>query len=180
VPKLDSQFALERCPHCQVDKPLLLELARLETNDQGNRNPRIWKVYACRSCGGMVAAWAPNRGTADVEASEWFPKGATVDEDLPERAKSYLKQALASLHAPAGCVMLCASAVDAMLKAKGLVEGSLYSRIDKAAADHAITTTWPSGLTKSASTRMTSDTWTMAPTCPMPPTPAVVWSSSPH
>jgi hypothetical protein len=35
--------------------------------------------------------------------------------------------------------MLAASAVDAMLKAKGLKDGSLYSRIDKAAADHLIT-----------------------------------------
>jgi hypothetical protein len=35
--------------------------------------------------------------------------------------------------------MLAASAVDAMLKAKGLKEGSLYSRIDRAALDHVIT-----------------------------------------
>jgi hypothetical protein len=35
--------------------------------------------------------------------------------------------------------MLAASAVDAMLKAKGYKNGSLYSRIDKAAEDHAIT-----------------------------------------
>ena len=35
--------------------------------------------------------------------------------------------------------MLAASAVDAMLKAKGYTEGSLYSRIDKALADHLIT-----------------------------------------
>jgi len=35
--------------------------------------------------------------------------------------------------------MLAASAVDAMLKAKGLREGSLYKRIDTAAATHLIT-----------------------------------------
>lgn len=35
--------------------------------------------------------------------------------------------------------MLAASAVDAMLKAKNYTEGSLYARIDKAAADHVIT-----------------------------------------
>jgi hypothetical protein len=35
--------------------------------------------------------------------------------------------------------MLAASSVDAMLKAKGYKEGSLYSRIDKAAKDHVIT-----------------------------------------
>jgi len=35
--------------------------------------------------------------------------------------------------------MLTASAVDAMLKAKGLKEGSLFKRIDTAAANHLIT-----------------------------------------
>ncbi|MNG17315.1 hypothetical protein D3C84_1012940 [compost metagenome] len=35
--------------------------------------------------------------------------------------------------------MLTASAVDSMLKDKGYKEGSLYKRIDKAAADHLIT-----------------------------------------
>lgn len=35
--------------------------------------------------------------------------------------------------------MLAASAVDAMLKAKGYEDGSLYDRIDKAASDHCIT-----------------------------------------
>jgi hypothetical protein len=35
--------------------------------------------------------------------------------------------------------MLAASAVDSMLKDKGYKEGSLYKRIDTAAADHLIT-----------------------------------------
>ena len=35
--------------------------------------------------------------------------------------------------------MVAASAVDAMLKAKGYSDGSLYSRINKAAEDHLIT-----------------------------------------
>lgn len=35
--------------------------------------------------------------------------------------------------------MLCASAVDAMLKEKGYLEGSLYKRIDTAATDNLIT-----------------------------------------
>lgn len=35
--------------------------------------------------------------------------------------------------------MLCASALDAMLKVKGYKEGTLYQRIDKAANEHLIT-----------------------------------------
>ena len=68
-----------------------------------------------------------------------FPPGTEVDENIPEPARDYLKQALNTLHAPAGSVMLSASAVDAMLKYKGYTEGSLYSRIDKAKEDNLIT-----------------------------------------
>ena len=52
---------------------------------------------------------------------------------------TFLQQAMESLHAPAGAVMLAGSAVDSMLKLKGYTEGSLYARIEKAATDHLIT-----------------------------------------
>jgi Domain of unknown function (DUF4145) len=73
------------------------------------------------------------------EVLEFYPKLETVDTAIPEPARSFLQQAIDSLHAPAGSIMLCASAVDAMFKVKGLTEGSLYFRIDQAAADHLIT-----------------------------------------
>ncbi|GAA0769527.1 DUF4145 domain-containing protein [Ideonella azotifigens] len=68
-----------------------------------------------------------------------------MDEDIPDRPRAFLQQANESLHAPAGAVMLAASAVDSMLKLKGYTNGNLYSRIEKAAADHIITSdmaTW--------------------------------------
>jgi hypothetical protein len=46
---------------------------------------------------------------------------------------------MASQHAPAGAVMLAASAVDAMLKDMGYKDGSLNTRIDSAARSHLIT-----------------------------------------
>jgi hypothetical protein len=70
---------------------------------------------------------------------EMYPTGLDVDTSVPERARTFLAQAINSLSSPAGAMMLAASAVDAMLKAKGLREGSLYARIDSAAADHLIT-----------------------------------------
>lgn len=68
-----------------------------------------------------------------------WPTQATAADELPQRAKEFLTQALASIHAPAGAVMLTASAIDAMLKDKGLKQGSLSARIDQAAKDHLIT-----------------------------------------
>ena len=70
---------------------------------------------------------------------ECLPLVTTISEHVPDRAREYLKQAQESLGQPVGSVMLSASAVDAMLKAKDLKEGNLYSRIDKAANDHLIT-----------------------------------------
>lgn len=55
------------------------------------------------------------------------------------RTRSYLMQAVESLNAPSGAVMLAAPAVDAMPKAEGYKDGSLYSRIDRAAEDNLIT-----------------------------------------
>jgi len=93
-------------------------------------------VYACGSCGGAVTAWAPKFG---LEVVEYFPSAKAVRDEIPEKPRAYLQQAIESTHAPAGAVMLAASAVDAMLKIKGYVDGSLYARIEKAATDHMIT-----------------------------------------
>ncbi len=68
-----------------------------------------------------------------------YPSVSEIEESIPQNARSYLSQAVSSIHAPAGAVMLAASAVDAMLKAKNYKEGSLYKRIDQAAKDHLIT-----------------------------------------
>jgi len=97
-------------------------------------------LYKCSRCGGVILAAAPVRpNNAHSEVSEIYPTPVQVDEALPPTAKEYLTQAINSLHAPAGSVMLCASAVDAMLKAKGYTSGNLYGRINQAATDHLIT-----------------------------------------
>lgn len=107
-----------------------------ETTDHTNANRRVWSIYVCGRCGGVVTAASTN---PDAEVLEVFPMGEVVDELIPERPKAYLQQALESIHAPAGAVMLAASAVDAMLKAKEYIDGSLYHRIDKAKNANLIT-----------------------------------------
>jgi hypothetical protein len=68
-----------------------------------------------------------------------YPSSRHVDDSIPETARHYLTQAIESLHAPAGAVMLAASGIDAMLKAKGYKKGSLYDRIGEAQRAHLIT-----------------------------------------
>ena len=97
---------------------------------------RFWRIYACSRCAMAVAAHASGW---DKEILAMFPASQGVSDDVPQRAREYLEQAVNSLSSPAGAVMLAASSVDAMLKAKGLTSGSLYTRIDSAAQQHLIT-----------------------------------------
>lgn len=137
MPRLSPQFELERCPHCGVHKPQLhMQWNVSAVKDHEGRNARNWMVYRCQTCGGLVTACSPHDKT---EASDWFPRGSTLDTAIPPEVSRFLKQAIETLYAPDGSIMLSASAVDAMLKLKNLREGSLYSRIEKAAAEHLIT-----------------------------------------
>ncbi|MHB9799967.1 DUF4145 domain-containing protein [Pseudomonas sp. MT3] len=137
--KQEANLKLDRCPHCQVAKPNLTGHWSGDTKDANGRNRRNWKTYVCLTCGGMVTTVAPvvQQGMADI--TYYWPSTKSVEETVPERARTFLEQAIASIHAPAGAVMLTASSVDAMLKDKGLKEGSLFKRIDKAAEQHLIT-----------------------------------------
>lgn len=76
-------------------------------------------------------------------ANSWivkiWPEPRSVSDAIPQRAQTYMKQALASRHAPAGAIMLTASAIDSMLKDKGYKDGNLNARIDQAATNHLIT-----------------------------------------
>jgi len=84
----------------------------------------------------MVLTLSAANGDSILEA---WPPAFSVPDSVPQRAREFLLQAAASLHAPAGAVMLTASAVDAMLKEKGYKDGTLNARIKTAAADHLIT-----------------------------------------
>ena len=136
MPKLlATQLVLSRCPHCGVDKPNLVYSGQFEPRAY-TVQMRYWRVYICARCAGLISAEAAGW---DHEAFAIFPSPQDVSEDIPARARAYLDQAIGSLSSPAGAVMLAASAVDAMLKAKNLNEGSLYSRISEAAKSHLIT-----------------------------------------
>ena len=136
MPKLlGTQLRLSRCPHCNVDTPSLNMIWQANPSTFDGIQ-RFWRGYVCTRCAGMVSARAAG-WDQDVEVT--YPAAQDVSEDVPGRAREYLHQALNSLSSPAGAVMLAASAVDAMLKAKSLTAGTLYARIDEAAKSHLIT-----------------------------------------
>lgn len=133
---LNEQLELERCPHCSVARPVLNKAFQGESKNHSGENQRFWRIYKCSSCGGMITAWARQ---FNLPAVQIFPAPVAVEEEIPERPRCYLQQAIDSIFTPAGSIMLCASSVDAMLKVKGYKEGSLYQRIENAAKDNLIT-----------------------------------------
>lgn len=134
---LEASLKLKRCPHCSVDNPNLIAAVNefVTMADNGN-NRRQWLAYSCVRCGGVVTASCDSNSRL---VRSIYPEPETVNEILPAKVKIYLQQAIDSVFAPAGSVMLCASAVDAMLKEKGLTEGSLYSRINEASENRLMT-----------------------------------------
>ena len=134
-----QELGCERCPHCQVAKPKLTKAWVQETNNSSGGNKRWWALYLCSSCGGAVLT-VVNGPNSKAEITAIWPTVEVVPDELPQRAKEYLEQAISSLAAPAGAVILAASSVDSMLKAKGLTSGTLNTRIDEAAKTHLITT----------------------------------------
>ena len=138
MPKQDVLLELPRCPYCNIDLPNLSRVWSHETKNSRSLNLRHWNAHACRSCGGVVLT-ASTQGTGG-EIVEIYPSPRLVADEIPDRARAYLTQAIASAQASAaGAVIVASIAVDWMLKAKGLVDGTLYQRIDRAAETHVIT-----------------------------------------
>ncbi len=132
------QLPLNRCPDCNIAKPSLNQInGPAVSKNSAGESARCWSVYRCTSCGGHILVCSPIDNLRKI--SHIYPSPQTVDETIPERAKNFLEQAIASIQAPAGAVMLAASSVDAMLKDKGYKDGVLYSRIDTAKKEHLIT-----------------------------------------
>ena len=133
---------LERCHHCNIAKPTMSQESYKPTQSFDDKNLRMWCTYSCANCGGTVLAvsqHSPNDPLFYFEITDIWPNLPDVSEAVPQRAREFLKQAMSSIHAPSGAVMLTASAIDAMLKDRGYKDGSLSARINRSAEDHLIT-----------------------------------------
>src|SRR5437016_5998368 len=115
-----TQLDLQRCPHCNVDMPSLVFVTEFETVNLSGQGKRYWRIYRCLRCGGAVTAWAL---AYDHPVAEIYPSSNAISDTIPEKDRAFLEQSRNSLSSPAGAVMLAASAVDAMLKAKNLKDG---------------------------------------------------------
>lgn len=132
------------CPHCGVANPVLMQMWRTQGPlvRADGLQPSQWAAYGCTTCGGIVTA----KGTPGINANnpfvvQIFPDVWEADEVVPAPVRHYLNQAHQTRHAPDASVLMSASSIDAMLKEKGLREGSLYHRIDEAVGQGLLTQT---------------------------------------
>jgi Domain of unknown function (DUF4145) len=133
----------KRCPHCRISDPMLFQVYCSEKPlpRSDGYHPNHWAVFCCVSCGSLVTAKLLGISSASDFRNpiEVFPSLPTAHEDVPDVARTFLQQAMDTLHAPDAAAVMAGSAVDAMLKGLGLIDGSLYSRIDEALANGLIT-----------------------------------------
>jgi hypothetical protein len=139
--KFGAPLTLRRCPYCGVARPQLTPIWFAGLQAGVNNFPsRVWGSFRCTSCGQVVlAAGYANHNDQNASVEHVYPGFRNAAGELPETARTYLQQAFETLHAPDAAAVMAGSAVDAMLKAKGYAEGSLYTRVDKAVADHVLT-----------------------------------------
>src|SRR6202022_3829804 len=92
-----------------------------------------------RTTGAASTGAGASTSASPAAASSPPPRAPGEPSDPhPARPREYLRQARDLLGQPTGSVTLSASAVDAMLKEKGLKDGRLYQRIHDAGAQHLI------------------------------------------
>lgn len=133
---------MSRCPHCGIAAPNIYVASRpqaaLPRSDGGEVS--FWAMYACASCGSAILAQgAPGSNVANPLIVRTIPEARGAHEDLPQQARTYLNQAYQTLAAPDASAVMAGSAVDAMLKAIGYQEGSVYRRIEQAVGDNKLT-----------------------------------------
>lgn len=133
---------LGRCPHCGVAEPniypLFIHPAPVPRGDGGP--PLKWGMYACATCGHALLAQAlGSDAQSRSDIVRVIPRGRSAHADLPAMARRFLDQAYQTLQSPDAAAVMAGSAVDAMLKEIGYLDGSVYSRIDQALKDNRIT-----------------------------------------
>jgi hypothetical protein len=148
--RTSEHLGLQRCPHCNTANPSIerRHFFVLQPSKAAFELPSSkwlqWHVYACASCGGLVAAATAviqaHTNSPQTQPAEWIvPTVTVISSDIPRAAARYLTQARETLASPAASVMMSAAAVDAMLKERGYKDGNLYGRIQKAETEGVLT-----------------------------------------
>ncbi len=132
--KAEGHLNLDRCPHCNTANPTLRHLNYYE--GKHDIQACFWNLFSCTRCTNLILHRDSYCGI-----SIWPSVDNAVDGAIPDRARNFLQQARDAIHTPDACLMVCASALDAMLQEKDVMpdKGTLNDRIKASAENHLIT-----------------------------------------
>lgn len=141
--RFENEISIERCPYCSVANPRMVLITHKTTGAHSKPASMVWACYKCGTCGGVTLASGSLTDSrmplSNNIISSLIPEAASVDDSVPARAADPLREALQTLSAPRASIMVANSAIDAMLKEKGYLEGSLFRRIEQAVEQHLLT-----------------------------------------
>jgi len=93
---LGTNLELERCPHCSVYNPNLNMVGgEIGSQNFDGKDKRVWKIYVCSKCGGVVSAYSTSSSTNVIE---YYPSHQAetfdfeyLDGDVADDFKEALK-----------------------------------------------------------------------------------------
>ncbi|TIL22513.1 MAG: DUF4145 domain-containing protein [Mesorhizobium sp.] len=142
-----SLQAVPSCPRCNRANPAFVNVGgtvALPMDQYGLNNVIFFSgVYRCTTCGRTVLAESQLMNVqgqpAQIPVQNLLPRPQDIDAAILGKPRQFLSDALTSLNAPTASIMASCSAIDAMLKEKGVgrldpsgKERSLYKRIEEA------------------------------------------------
>jgi len=144
---------LPQCPRCHVARPSFSIVGGIVTTaltNQGLSNLRYFSAtYKCTTCDRMVTVESPitDGGKPDqIEVQTILPEPNTIAKEIVGKSHHFLVDALTSLNAPTASIMASCSAIDSMLKDRGIgrrdennKDRSLYNRIEIAVTEGVLT-----------------------------------------
>lgn len=102
--------------------------------------PHRWAAYSCTACDApLLVQGRPGELANNAEIVRSIPEVRRAALEIPDPARTYLQQAYDTLQSPDAAAVMAGSAVDAMLKYLGLVNGSVYERINQAVQKNLLT-----------------------------------------
>lgn len=129
-----------RCPYCSTMSPELTKIYNRAAQKNSFGFVIQWTGYECAVCKGVILCKGlPGQTGPEFLIDEFIPSSKNAPDELPQNARVYLQQALEAQGQPDLAAMGAASSIDAMLKAKGLKEGTLNQRINKAVEEKILT-----------------------------------------
>ena len=105
----DQLLGVDNCPHCGVSSPLLARMwkstGHLPRTDGGDT--RTWAIFSCTSCSSLVSVECdPDETVINPHVCAMYPTIWVADENIPDRAKNYLNQAMRALATPDASVVV--------------------------------------------------------------------------